>query len=438
MTARVALWSGAGKFIRVEPDATRGATVGVDVYNADGSLFVPAAAAVEEGETRLLWSLLLDIPANVDALGEASGLGLFAITGGGTGAMRTLEAGSGAVVNNGAGTAGNPRIHAVDRLASYLMGPSGYLLAPDGSPIMAYGPSTTNLPEGANLYFTEARARDAVIAATITNGDTTHAPSGDAVFDALALKANDSSVVKLSGAQTVAGDKAFTGRISVSDTASWIVTSAGASPDYQIHGTDNNNSSQAWGRFSADGFGNLVYAIKSRSATVGQYTDALVNGDVIYQMMFEGSHGAGLSRGAMLRVVADGTPASGHVPMYFDFYTKNAAGSLTQRFKIGKDGEVIPGQDGTQLLGSASLRWNQVHATSFYANGSKVVGARDTGWAAMTGTGSKATIAAAAAGTASAAYVQAELQAALNRIAALEARLRSLDAALFAHGLIGA
>lgn len=31
---------------------------------------------------------------------------------------------------------------------------------------------------------------DAKIVATITNGDTTHAPSGDAVFDALALKAD--------------------------------------------------------------------------------------------------------------------------------------------------------------------------------------------------------------------------------------------------------
>jgi hypothetical protein len=81
--------------------------------------------------------------------------------------------------------------------------------------------STTDVPEGSNLYHTAQRVRDtvltglstatnAVIAATdtvlsalgklqaqisglivqtITDGDTTHAPSGDAVFDALALKA---------------------------------------------------------------------------------------------------------------------------------------------------------------------------------------------------------------------------------------------------------
>lgn len=47
---------------------------------------------------------------------------------------------------------------------------------------------TDDIPEGSALYFTDARARTAVITATISDGDTTHAPSADAVFDALALK----------------------------------------------------------------------------------------------------------------------------------------------------------------------------------------------------------------------------------------------------------
>lgn len=47
-------------------------------------------------------------------------------------------------------------------------------------------PGTTDaLAEGVvNLYYTDARARAAVITSAITNGDTTHSPSGDAVFDA--------------------------------------------------------------------------------------------------------------------------------------------------------------------------------------------------------------------------------------------------------------
>lgn len=53
----------------------------------------------------------------------------------------------------------------------------------------AFASKTTNdLTENTNLYFTDARARTAVIASSITDGDTTHSPSGDVIFDALALK----------------------------------------------------------------------------------------------------------------------------------------------------------------------------------------------------------------------------------------------------------
>lgn len=46
------------------------------------------------------------------------------------------------------------------------------------------------MPEGStNLYYTDARARSAVLTQVLANGDTTHAPSADVVYDALALKA---------------------------------------------------------------------------------------------------------------------------------------------------------------------------------------------------------------------------------------------------------
>lgn len=50
--------------------------------------------------------------------------------------------------------------------------------------------NTTAVPEGTNLYYTDARARTACVAQTITNGVTSSAPSQDAVHDALALKAD--------------------------------------------------------------------------------------------------------------------------------------------------------------------------------------------------------------------------------------------------------
>ncbi len=55
---------------------------------------------------------------------------------------------------------------------------------------------------GGVLYFTDARAKAAAVADTITNGVTDIAPSQNAVFDALALKANDADVVKTVNGKT--------------------------------------------------------------------------------------------------------------------------------------------------------------------------------------------------------------------------------------------
>jgi hypothetical protein len=89
-------------------------------------------------------------------------------------------------------------------------------------------------------------------------------------------------------------------------------------------------------------------------------------------------------------------------------------------------------------LGDAGMRiTGTINATvSYKVNGTKVVGARQTGWTASTGTPARGAFAAAAAGTASAGYVQAELQAALDRIAALEARLIAVETDIRTHGLI--
>jgi hypothetical protein len=69
--------------------------------------------------------------------------------------------------------------------------------------------TTTNIPQGTNLYFTVAAAKSAAVANSITSGVTDVAPSQDAVFQALATKANDSAVVHLSGTETITGYKTF-------------------------------------------------------------------------------------------------------------------------------------------------------------------------------------------------------------------------------------
>ena len=68
--------------------------------------------------------------------------------------------------------------------------------------------SGTNTGDNATNTTSNSYA-DSKVVQTITNGVTTTAPSQDAVFDALALKANDASVVHLTGAETIAGAKTF-------------------------------------------------------------------------------------------------------------------------------------------------------------------------------------------------------------------------------------
>lgn len=112
----VPLWQSAGK-VTVETAATLGATIGTDVVNADGSLFVPVTlldlqALIPEVSVTV-WSLIQEIPANVSALAAAAGTGLFAVTGTGAGAFRSVVAdagGSSVVVANGSGVAGDPAL----------------------------------------------------------------------------------------------------------------------------------------------------------------------------------------------------------------------------------------------------------------------------------------------------------------------------------------
>jgi hypothetical protein len=80
--------------------------------------------------------------------------------------------------------------------------------------------------------------------------------------------------------------------------------------------------------------------------------------------------------------------------------------------------------------------FNMASGKNIYMNNTQVLTSQRTGWTAATGTPSRGAFAAAAAGTVSAAYVQAEAQASRDRIAALEARLIALEADIRTHGLI--
>jgi hypothetical protein len=199
---------------------------------------------------------------------------------------------------------------------------------------------------------------------------------------------------------------------------------------------------------SSGGAGNFSWNVRGYGRPPGLQLDraqgtpsaptAVTSGLVIGTQIYRGWDGSAFSNGAQIRGLAteNWTPTARGSRL--DFQTV-AIGAATQILRAELDSDNFrPAANLWIGLGSAARNWNGVYSNAFYSGASQVVGPRNTGWLAMTGTGSKATIAALPAGLASAVYVQLELQVALNRIAALEARMKALDDALFAHGLIGA
>jgi len=115
---------------------------------------------------------------------------------------------------------------------------------------------TDDIPEGINLYYTDARARTAVIASSIVDGDTTHSPDGNSVFDALALKQDISTLFPL---------KAPTGPLSNPPSYGF----AGGDDDTGMFSTgDGNVSVQANGILKAEFNQNTVDFYATGGTTV--------------------------------------------------------------------------------------------------------------------------------------------------------------------------
>lgn len=111
---RVPIWGKPQGYVTIDPAATEGATFGENVRWPDGRLvtkedFIPAAGGAPDRQW-VLWELIQKIPANVKGLAAATGEGIYRIGPGGAGFTDS---------------------------------------------------TTSNLPEGTNLYFSIERAQDA-------------------------------------------------------------------------------------------------------------------------------------------------------------------------------------------------------------------------------------------------------------------------------------
>lgn len=147
----------------------------------------------------------------------------------------------------------------------------------------------------------------------------------------------------------------------------------------------------------AAGFPKAFYeAIVGGGTSIGAHVPPNVN-DILFALSIDvwSSTGAQIFSPAMIRFTLSAACTPTNTPCQIEFWTMDSAGGTSQRWDIIKDGRLIPYLDNTYDIGASG--GNTIR--SFYftnglfqgSAGTKVVGARKTGWAVWTGTKSRAT-----------------------------------------------
>lgn len=319
---------GGTRIFDIDPKATFGATVGVNVFNADGTLWIPP----ESGGTGVQitdWSLILNIPPNVTALANTSTTGLYTITGAGTSATRSISAVAGeTTVSNGSGASGNPTIGLADLADSGVGATPIKRITRDakGRVSGTQNATTSDLPEGSNLYFTAARVLATVL-------------SGLSLATGTAITAADSVLVAFGKLQK-----------QITDTIAALANYVTIATSQTITGEKTFSSVEAPSRV------NIIAPASNNTALI------MAKGGTMNNNIILGRNGL-LNRWAMLFAdsSAEGGGNSGN---NFVIQRYDDAGSLIDNaIIIGRsNGNLYAGIDNSQSLGEASRRWSVVYA----------------------------------------------------------------------------
>lgn len=115
---RVPLHQNSRGFVDVDPDATNGAQVGVNLRGPDGQILTAAQVINPTGGSSggpssiasTIWKLIREVPSNIQKLAALIGAGFAARQSNGDWALRSLQEGTGIDIANPDGDAGNPTI----------------------------------------------------------------------------------------------------------------------------------------------------------------------------------------------------------------------------------------------------------------------------------------------------------------------------------------
>jgi hypothetical protein len=196
-------------------------------------------------------------------------------------------------------------------------------------------------------------------------------------------------------------------------------------PALQVEGDTNATSTISATRSEnmPSAISRLVLA-KSRSTTL-LGNGAVLNGDTIATILFDGDDGDALMPGAAITAYVDAPVSSGDVPMQLSLRTRaqnSGPIGITDRVRVTSSGNVLIGNtSGTERLSVTGNIQLTDTADSFKVGTNNVVGSRKTGWDAPTGTATRTTFATSTVTTAQ-----------------LAERLKALIDDLTSHGLIGA
>lgn len=155
------------------------------------------------------------------------------------------------------------------------------------------------------------------------------------------------------GIRTNAPDNALTvaGDVNISSGFGLIVghptkISFGATPQFQVLGTDTSSSSMGFARFENNSGGPDVRFLKSRSTTIG-VNGIVQDGDLLGRFRFQGDDGNDFNTaGAQIHAEVDGTPGLNDMPTALVFSTTpDGASSVVERMRIKPDGKVGLGRD---------------------------------------------------------------------------------------------
>jgi len=183
--------------------------------------------------------------------------------------------------------------------------------------------------------------------------------------------------------------------------------------------------------FAVDAAGNLRLGTQTADRKLHVEEDDATNTGVTYLARFchttSGTPGNGIGVGLEFEI--ETSAANTEIGGTLEFVTTDVTGA-------SEDIDLVVKLMAGGAAAAEALRV-KLGTPALHLAGTKVVGARVTGWTAATGTATRTTYATYAGQTVSVGYTQAEVQAIDNHVKVLSERLKAVIDDLIAHGLIG-